>query len=81
MKTLQDQTTSQQSMWNYFCLEMMAMKTQVLHIVVGCYLLDVRNTIPRVGRARMNSSVHECSCRSFGLLKCGCSCVRPQRGE
>lgn len=44
---------------------------------LGCTRLDIRNTIPHVGFTDVDLSMDRCSFHSFGLLKCGCSCVRP----
>lgn len=48
---------------------------------LGSNLLDVCNTLPHVGCTDVDPSMDRCSCHSFGLPKCGCSCVRAQRGE
>lgn len=45
------------------------------------YLLDVSNTILHTGCTDVDCSLDRCRCHSFGLLKCGCNCVRSLRGE
>lgn len=49
--------------------------------LLGRNLLDVNNTIPHAGCSDVDPNVDRCSYHAFGLLKCGCSCVRPQGEE